>query len=523
MLIHTTDGAADFDARILDLPGTLPIVLPICRELTISQVVDRFCPMKTGEHLTHGQVAEFVILHILQAEDRLPLYRLEEWADRQSVQLLYDHEPEHFNDDRVRRSLNAIADCIADIEAAVVTQALHVYDIDARTIHWDLTHVNFAGAHEGSEMICKGYGAGKVNERQLQVSLHVTTEGGIPVRHETLPGNAHQAPLAPRMLRDLKDRLPVSNLIVVSDRAGISDDNIVAYRNGEAHFLGTLQVSAKAHLERLGSVPQSEFQPLSHRSMNKPNDAYECHPTRLVMKPGKRSEPLEVDALFVHSFRAQRQQADKRTRHIERVIQRFGAIEKMLNTRRYAKADYAAGQLDKAVRDGLKDIVRYELSGDDGALRLRYRIDEDALSQAARTDGRYILVYDLPQDPTPDQVFELYRHQGVIEQRNRNLNSDLCVHPVWLQDDKRIEALVLLFVLALMVYTILELCSVRAGLDTEHYHKMTAREMLWIFGMARVKQLLVDGKVAQQEFILTHDQRYVLAQLGFPDPMGYLQ
>ena len=45
----------------------------------------------------------------------------------------------------------------------------------------------------------------------------------------------------------------------------------------------------------------------------------------------------------------------------------------------------------------------------------------------------------------------------------------------------------------------------------------------WIFGKAQVEQLLVDWRVAQQESILTDDQRYVLHQLGFPNPMGYLQ
>ena len=523
MLIQTVDGSADFDARVLELPGTLPIVLPVCRELGIARVVDHFCPMKQGEHLTHGQVAEFVVLHILQAEDRLPLYRLEQWAGRHSMHLVYDHEPEEFNDDRVRRTLDALAPCIADIETAVVSQALHAYHIDASTIHWDLTHVNFAGVHEGSDIICKGYGAGQINERQLQVSLHVTADGGVPVRHETLPGNVNQTPLAPRMLRDLKDRLPVSKFIVVSDRAGICYDNIGDYRNGSAHFVGPLQIINPAHCRQLGAIAPQDFQPLSYRSISKPDDAYECYPTRIQLRRRRHCEPIEVDALFVHSFRLHGQEADKRARRIERSLARLARIAELLNKRRYARADYAAQQLDKAVRAELKTIVRSELSGKDGALSLRYWVDETARAEAARTDGRYILVYDLPGEPTPDQVFELHRRQGVIEQRNRNLNSDLSVHPLWLQDDRRIEALLLLFVLALMVYTILELCSVRAKLHTEHYHKMTTREMFWIFGMARVQQLMVNGKVAHQKLLLTDDQAWVLSKLGFPDPMTYLK
>ena len=52
---------------------------------------------------------------------------------------------------------------------------------------------------------------------------------------------------------------------------------------------------------------------------------------------------------------------------------------------------------------------------------------------------------------------------------------------------------------------------------------MTAREMFWIFGRTRLKQLLVDGKVKQQELLLTTEQTMILQQLGFPDPISYLQ
>jgi len=87
------------------------------------------------------------------------------------------------------------------IEAEVVTGALKRYDIDVQTIHWDLTNVTFSGAYEGSERIRAGWGQGTVNERQLQVSLHATGDGGIPVYYECLEGRAQQPPLAEDMLK----------------------------------------------------------------------------------------------------------------------------------------------------------------------------------------------------------------------------------------------------------------------------------------------------------------------------------
>jgi len=57
------------------------------------------------------------------AEHRLPLYRPEQWADRNSMHMVCDHEPAHLNDDRARRTLDALAPCIADIATCVVAGA----------------------------------------------------------------------------------------------------------------------------------------------------------------------------------------------------------------------------------------------------------------------------------------------------------------------------------------------------------------------------------------------------------------
>jgi transposase len=523
MLIDTPNHETDIDFDAYSLPPTFPLVLPICRQLGIIDIVNRFCPMKDGDHLTHGQVAEFLILHILQSPDRLPLYRLEHWAQDHNVHELYGRQASDFNDDRTGRTLDAISDSIADIETAVVTQALHEFDIDCQAIHWDLTHITFSGAHEDADMICKGYGAGKVHERQLQVSFHVTNDGGIPLRHEALKGNAHQAPLAHDMLKDLQQRLPRSDLIMISDRAGISYDNINVYRSNGAYFLGPLRVSAKEHVQALAAAPLSDFRPLSYRSMKQPDDAYSYYPATLTINPRKRAEPILVAALFIHSQRLQQQQASKRQRDIAKALAKLEKVPGYLNRGRYAKADYAREQIKKKITEPLKLIVRYDLSGQDLGLALRFWTDENALADAAKTDGRYVLVHDLPEHKQPDDIFCLYRDQHIVEKRNRNFHSDLSVRPVWLQKQNRIQGLLLIYAIALVVYTLLERCSERAGLDTEHYHKMTAHEMLCVFAHVRLKDLWVGGENISRELTLSHDQRYVLDQLGFPDPSTYLK
>jgi len=476
--------------------------------------------MDRQKHLSHGSVAEFLILHLLQSPKRQPLYRMEEWAEQFGVERIYGAPASAFNDDRIGRALDAIGESILDIETAVVTQALSRFAVEVRAIHWDLTNVTFSGAYDEVDAIRAGYGGGRLHEQQLKVSLHATSEGGLPIRHEVLAGGAHQAPFAPAMLADLQRRLQRTDLIVVSDRAGISYDNIVAYRRAGAHALGPLQATS-AEQEMLAAVPSEAFTELSYRAPSAPEGRYRGYQTTLTIDRQKRREPLEVRALFVHSSRRESDDAADREKQLDKTLARLAQIESNLNKRRYAKYDYAREQVYKAVPESLRTIVRTALSGDDGALALSWSVDEPALVEAAKADGRYIVIADV-NDLSPDQIFALFKRQNVIEQRFRAFKGDLSVQPLWLHNEQRICALLLIFILALLVYTLIELCSERAGLSTKHYHKMTARELIRAFEVVDLVELRIRGQPTEWQLQITAEQTRLLQRLRLPSPITHL-
>jgi transposase len=520
-------GQYGVKVRVSDLPPTLPIVLPLCRQLRIASIVDQLIPMKPGEHLTHGQVTEFLLLHLLQAPHRLPLYELADWAAEHHLQALYGHAPAKFNDDRIGRTLDALGEYVMDIQAAVVSRALQQYAIAVSAIHWDLTSVTFSDAKQASELIGTGYGGGTIHRRQVQMSLHTTDDGAIPVRHEILAGKAHQAPLAGQMLQDLRQRWPASNLIIVSDRAGISYENIVAYRQAQAHFVAPLSLLQPPLQQALAAVPADDFAPLRYRSMNAAETGYRYYATSIQLQPQRHPTPITVEALFVLSEGLQQRTRERRAAQMAQAQARLEEINGHLqaperNKRGYARREYAQRQIEKAIPAAVRPLVRYELTGEAGAWQLRFWMDEAAAAQAAAADGRYVLVHDLPLGHTPDQIFELHRRQGRIEARFRNFSQELSVHPLWLHKEARIVALLLIFVLALLVYSLLEWLSERAGLDTSYYHKMTAREMMKRFRRLQLMEVRVRGQPPQREIELNDEQRYILRALGFTSPMRYL-
>jgi transposase len=513
-------GGTETSVRVWRLAPACALSLPISRWIGVREIVDRFCPMSHAKHLTHGSVAEFLILHLLQSATREPLYQMQEWAEQFAVERIYGCPASAFNDDRIGRALDAISESIPDIETAVVTQALSHFAVDVRAIHWDLTHVTFSGAYEEIEAITGGYGGGRLHEHQLKVSLHATSDGGLPVRHQVLAGGAHQAPFAPAMLADLQRRLQRTDLIVVSDRAGISYDNLVAYRRAGAHALGPLQATP-AEQEMLAAVPLEAFTELSYRAPSAPDERYRYHETVLPIERQKRTAPLEVRALFVHSSRLALEDAATREAQLDKALARLAKIKSHLNKRRYAKYEYAREQVYKAVPASLRETLRATLTGDDGRLDLTWSVDQTALAEAAKADGRYILIADV-EDLSPDDIFALFKRQNIIEQRFRNFKTDLSVHPLWLHKEERIRALLLIVILALLVYTLIELCSHRARLSTTYYHKMTARELIRRFPAIDLIEVRIRGQPTHWKLQLSRQQAELLGKLRFPSPDNYL-
>ena len=537
MRVHVA-SPSELEVESLLLPPNFGLVLPVCRDIGLARVVDDICPMDWNGGLTHGQVIEAMVLHILQSAERVPLYRVQEWAQYHHLGLLYDCPAEAFNDDRIGRALDALvpprfaagsdaddddaAGLPADvIEEQVVRQALTSYRIPVTAVHWDLTHITFTGAYDDAALIGPGYGLGTVHRKQIQMSLHASTDSGIPLHHRCLSSRAQQQPLAEELLALMQKRLQRSDLIVVTDGKGISFDIIGHYRAAGAHFVSTLKPTEEQE-RLLAAVALEQFEPLAYTPVKKSTTRYCCYPTTLTLCPRGQRKPVVVNALFMHSTGKQQRDEKTRGKLLDKAYAALAKISGQLNKLRYARADYVQQQLAKQVPAEVADLVRYELAGEDRQLTLRWWTDLEALAHAACRDGRYILVYDLPADKVPQDAFFLYKRQYLVEARFRGLKSDLTVNPLWLKNENRVLAMVFVFVLALTVFAILGLLSERAKLSTEYYPKMTPREMLIRFGAIKLLLVRVRDDPPQCELELTVEQGYLLHELGFRLPGEYL-
>ena len=106
-----------------------------------------------------------------------------------------------------------------------------------------------------------------------------------------------------------------------------------------------------------------------------------------------------------------------------------------------------------------------------GRFNLDWHIDGDALQNAQRGDGRYLLVTNDFSLSYP-QMLALYRKKDAVEKRFKVCKQDLKVRPLFVHSDERIQAMLLVNMIALLVYSLLERQAEQAGLC------MTAHQMI---------------------------------------------
>jgi hypothetical protein len=156
-------------------------------------------------------------------------------------------------------------------------------------------------------------------------------------------------------------------------------------------------------------------------------------------------------------------------------------------------------------------------TNEEGQVCLRWWVDRYVLWQAMQQDGRYLLVTN-DWSLSPRRMLALYRQKDGVEKRFTVSKSDLEVSPIYLHKDKRIEAMLLINMLALLAYSLLER-QVRQG-----RLQMTTRRIIEkLESLDVIETLCWDGSclhrlvpVDEEQAALLEVLAHILAKLRLP-------
>jgi transposase len=467
------DAASRFDTQIV---GGLPVLTQYLEVLQLSATIDRVVPWEGDIPL--GTLIEVLVLNrLLQPK---AMFRMDSWAQKAAVSDYYGLTPNQLNDDRLGRALERVATHADQIQSQLVLQAIRKFKLDVGQIHYDITSVELFGAYEQAQG-CKPlptYGrtkSGRKNIKQVQLGLNVSGDGGVPLAHAPLDGNAAEATTHIENLRRLRQILPHQKLLYVADTKLDTPENLLEIAAGQGQFLcgGVFSPQMqKLFLAQRKNLKDVDYYPRSQEKLDpQKRPRYQAFEQKgfLKGKVGETTIRLHYRQIFVWSQSKAEQEAKTRQRHMAKAQEAIETVQRNIN--RYSlKTEDAIIRRLEAARGKYAEgkLLTYELTRDrDGKFQLQWKIDQQELQEWKKLEGVYLLKTNLSSRQCPMvKTLAKYKEQSKVENRIHYLKGPLAVTPMFLKNPQRMAGLMCVLIWALMVLALMER-QVRRSLKTK--------------------------------------------------------
>jgi uncharacterized protein DUF4277 len=548
--------------------GPLALIAPLLQRLDVAAIIDRHLPPDPQLAFSHGQVLSLLLAARLCQPTAL--INVPAWAADTGADLLWDLPADCLNDDRLGRALDAFFRQRHSILTSVAAQALHLADLPHDRLHFDPTHLCFAGAYETSQPrpltspwplspvadvppahITHGYGD-DAKLLQVGVTCMVDELGAIPLVSQCLDGNAN-GHTAIRQQCDwlLAEGLLRPGTLLVSDRGTFSAEHVARlHRHGCPVLCSVPWEDYQGLYDR--QAEQLNWQRASYLSLEQqrrrqthsslPQEYYNLAVVRHTLADPQSGQAIPCRVLFVYSSADETICRQTRERDILRLQQGLQAIADTV-ARGHPQTTPAAIARRVSRLFGKRAAARFfhwemrPLTAEEQALlpppgrgcrrpryRFTYSFDEAAAVAAARYDGLAALLTTAPLQQSGDLLFTQFKQQNYVELCHHQWKTPLAVRPVFLKSPRRVEALVCLMQVALTAYQLLERLyrqSVAADAEASERHRTSESLLRAFHGYGLIERRTVVGRVVHATR-LTAEQSRVLRQLRFPTPAQLL-
>lgn len=245
---------------------------------------------------------------------------------------------------------------------------------------------------------------------QVVLGLLVDREG-IPVGYELFPGNTYDSKSVPAILEKLKQKYRISRIIFVADRGMLSHDNLEAIRKARLEFIVGMR------LWNVEAKRQETF--------------YDRKRYRWMDQEGKlaiREMDFEGDRLIL-TWSQERAQRDAQVR---------SDLLATIRTKLSQNADPKRFVTNRGYRQFLKGL-------EEG----KPELNEEAIHLSQRRDGFFGVRTNIPARKMPaKEVYARYKDLWHIEDAFGEIKGPLETRPMFHWTDRRIEAHVLICLLA---------------------------------------------------------------------------
>ena len=306
----------------------------------------------------------------------------------------------------------------------------------------------------------------------------------------------------------------------------LTAEAIAAYTASNLRYLGPLDPSLGGGAVRalLTGVTTAELAaaPLAYRPQRAADDPawepYQGVRRDLTLPHPQAEKPaLPVQALVVWSPGKARLDAQLRATHLRRLEARLQDLAGKLGRRPYTTQATVEKRVARLLgRQPARHFLTVQVGFGEAGPTLTWHQDAAALAAAVAVDGRYVLGTNAPELDATAMLTQAKR-RDVPEKGYATLKGPLAVRPIYLHKQERILGLVFCTMVALLLYALLELSALRAGLA------QSGRTLLTQFApLAIVVLVCTDGTRLRRLSGLAPPLAALLATLSGTHPRRYL-
>lgn len=479
----------DGDIRVSNT-GFLPIVSAYAARIGLVEEIDRLlhCQMEVSP----GRVVLALILDALSG--RSALFRLEQFfADKDVEHLLGEDIPRSkLNDDTLGRVLDRLSAVGSNtVLGSVAIKVMKSFDLDLSHVHHDTTSHKVYGDYllyewEGHDQpLVITHGFSKDHRPDLKQLVHslLCVDHGIPIYSKLLDGNASDKninrDLIPEMVKRMRT-LGREDFIYVADSALITEENLARIDDWDNGFLFvsrlpmTYNECRHAIEQAVDADTWEEIGVISDQpeTKNRKPASYRAYETAVTLR-----ETL-YRALVVHSDAHDERRQKRVDKQIAKELEELIKLKKSLEKIDYAclpDAQAAAGRISPAT---LHEVVveiqprpqygkgRPKADGTRTLKAMRYglsisaRLDEQAVNRLREQAGCFVLISNTPAEGAGSisarELLTIYKDQYTVENNFAFLKDPVFVNALFRKSPRRIEALGLVLILALLIWRLME-------------------------------------------------------------------
>jgi transposase len=422
--------------------------LQLCRRVGLVDFIER--TLATGkEEIPWPLMAQILILARL-CNPSSELHIAEHFYESSALSDLLGVAAEKVNEDRLYRALDQLLPHKEALEKHLKNRLGELFELDYDLLLYDVTSTYFEGEAKQIPLAQRGYSRDhRPDCKQVNIALVVSREG-IPLGYQLFAGNRNDVTTLEEIVDRIERLYGKANRIWVMDRGMISEENVRFLKEaGRRYIVGTPK----------GMLKRFERELLAQ-------DWHQVHiglEVRFCPAPGG-------EELFVLCRSAQRKEKEQAIH--ERFEKRIEeGLEKIAVSCRKRKQEpvVVAQRVGRLLGQNSRAAGAFQVQivpDANGLAKFSWKKVDRWRQWARLSEGCYLLRSNV-MEWSPEELWRVYIQLTEAEAAFHIQKSDLQLRPIWHRKPKRVEAHILVCLLAYVLWkTLAQLCQ-RAGLGNE--------------------------------------------------------